>query len=72
MKREILPDGDVKEELTTREARQGRLGVPVLYVLIGSLVLAGIVFVALFWGFKTTDVVPNKDTKGASIEWRMA
>jgi hypothetical protein len=30
-------DGDVHTELTTREARQARLGKPVFYVLIGGI-----------------------------------
>ncbi len=33
------------EVVTAREARQGRLGRPVLYVLIGGLVLAMIAWV---------------------------
>ena len=66
MKRTILPDGDVQEELTTREARQGRLGWPVLYVLVGGLILAGLAFGVLYLGSKATDTVPNNQTKGVS------
>jgi hypothetical protein len=66
MKRTILPGGDVEEEVTTREARQGRLGRPVLYVLVGGLILAGLAFGALYLGSKATDEVPNKQAKGVS------
>jgi hypothetical protein len=66
MKRIKLPDGDVEEEVTTREARQGRPGVPVLYVLVAGLILAGIAFGVLFLGSKATDTVPNSQTKGVS------
>jgi hypothetical protein len=66
MKRTILPGGDVEKEVTTREARQGWLGRPVLYALVGGLILAGLAFVALYLGSKATDEVPNKQTKGVS------
>jgi hypothetical protein len=66
MKRTILPDGDVQEEVTPREARQGRPGWPVLYVLVGGLILAGIAFGVLYLGSKATDTVPDRQTKGVS------
>jgi hypothetical protein len=66
MKRTILPDGDVKEQVTAREARQGPPGRPVLFVLVGGLILAGLAFGVLYLGSKATDTVPNSQTKGVS------
>ena len=66
MERRILPDGDVEEEVTAREARQGWPGLPVLYVLVGGLILAGLAFGVLYLGSKATDTVPNSQTKGVS------
>ena len=66
MKRTILPDGEAQEEVTAREARQGRPGLPVLYVLVGGLILAGLAFGTLYLASKATDTVPNSQTKGVS------
>lgn len=46
-----MPKKTEQVVLSAREARQGRLGRPVLMVLLGSLVLAGIVWFGLeVWG----------------------
>lgn len=66
MKQIITPQGDVQEELSPREARQGWPGIPVLYVLIGGLVLAGLAMAIVLFVSKATDQVPNSQTKGVS------
>ncbi|GGC79148.1 hypothetical protein [Chelatococcus reniformis] len=54
------------QHVTPTEARQGRPGWPVLYVLIAGLVLASIAAGIIFFGAKATDDVPNSSTKGVS------
>lgn len=54
------------EHVTPTEARQGRPGRPVLYVLIAGLLLAAIAAGIVFVGAKVTDEVPNSATKGVS------
>lgn len=66
MKRTTDSSGNVEEELTPREARQGKPGWPVLYVLIGGLVLAGLVMAIIMFGANLLDTVPNEATKGGT------
>lgn len=54
------------EHVTPTEARQGRLGRPVLYVLVVGLLLAAIAAGIIFLGAKVTDDAPNSATKGVS------
>jgi hypothetical protein len=54
------------QRLTPTEARQGRPGRPVLYVLVAGLILAAIAAGVIMLGSKATDQVPNQTTKGVS------
>lgn len=60
----------MNRELSSRQARQGPLGRPVLWVLATSLVLAGLVMIALYaWYYmKTADLSRSAGPLPPAIE----
>ncbi len=58
---------ETTEPLTPREARQGRLGRPVLYVLVGGILLACVAWAAAeFWGESAERNAPGVTTTTTS------
>ena len=62
----------MEKEVSPKKARQGREGMPVLLVLIGGLLLAGIVWagVEIYGGFidegQPVETVPSSDQPPAT------